>query len=299
MTQLVDRFSAVLSVDSCSRTTSTLGRTSMLRLAYEETWPESWKLTYIYDELELWGSRKDLGYTYQYRIRHDWSLHTIEKLIPAGGSVLDVAGAGGNFTLPLAEKGYRVIWNDLRSDLAGMVKQKYEFGEVEFSPGNVFELSKQWSGRFDAVLAAEIVEHVAHPDQFLACLAEVLKPGGRLILTTPNGRYFRFHNPRFSECADPSVFESVQFKPNSDGHIFLLDGHECRMLASRAGLQVESIALMTNPLTRGHVKLGRLLPYLPATFVSALEQGTRKLPRAISEKLHCQMVAILRKPENG
>lgn len=268
----------------------------MIRLAYNDNWPESWKLTYLYDELELWGSRRDLGYSYQYRIRHDWSIQSIEGLLPAGSEILDVAAAGGNFSLPLAEKGYRVTWNDLRSELAGMVQQKYESGQMAYVPGNVFDLAGQWEERFDAVLAAEVIEHVAHPDEFLACLATVLKPGGLLFLTTPNGRYFRHDLPRFSECPAPSVFEAVQFKPNSDGHIFLLDCDECRMLADRAGLSIEQIIVTTNTLTRGHIKLGHVLPWLPEFVVLGLEHATRKLPRALREKLHCQMVAVMRKP---
>lgn len=203
----------------------------MLRLAYDDKWPESWKTTHPYDEVELWGSRRVLGYTYQYRARHDWAMRSIEGAIPLGSEVLDVAAAGGNFSLPLAERGYRVTWNDLRADLAGMVKQKYEFGHMEYAPGNIFELAQQWQGRFDAVLAAEVIEHVAHPDRFLACLAGTIKPGGRLFVITQNGDYFRNDLPRFSDCPDPSVYESVQFKPNSDGHIFLLDCEECKMLA--------------------------------------------------------------------
>lgn len=207
-----------------------------------------------------------------------------------------MAGASGNFTLPLAEKGYRVVWNDLRSDLAALVKRKYEFGEVEFKPGNIFDFASDWLDRFDAVLAAEIIEHVAHPDRFLACLAGMLKPGGWLFVTTPNGRYFRNNLPRFSDCPDPSVYESAQFKPNSDGHIFLLDCGELRAMASNAGLEVEQIQLMTNPLTRGHVKLGYLLPYLPGRLVWALEAGTQKSPQWIRERVSGQIVACLRKP---
>jgi 2-polyprenyl-6-hydroxyphenyl methylase/3-demethylubiquinone-9 3-methyltransferase len=268
----------------------------MLRLTRDESWPESWKQGHSWDELELWGSRRDLGYSYQYRIRREWALHAIEELVPAGGCILDVAGASGNFTLPLAERGYHVVWNDLRPEMAELVKRKYEFGEIEFSPGNVFDFASEWVGRFDGVLAAEIIEHVAHPDRFLVCLAGMLKPGGRLFLTTPNGRYFLCNNPRFSDCPDPSVYEAVQFRPNADGHIFLLDCDECRSLAAAAGLTVERIALMTNPLTRGHVKLGHLLPYLPAGLVGTIEAGTEKLPRVLREKIHSQTAAVLRKP---
>lgn len=263
----------------------------------DESLSESSKEINIYDELEIGNSRRDLGYTYQYRARREWSLRAIEELIPAGGCILDVAGASGNFTLPLAEKGYYVVWNDLRPEMIQEVKRKYEFGQVEFSPGNIFDLAPRWSDRFDGVLAAEIIEHLAHPDRFLIALAQTLKPGGRLFLTTPNGRYFRADNPRFSDCPDPSIYESVQFKPNADGHIFLFDMDECKTLAAGAGLEVERISLMTNPLTRGHVKLGHLLPYLPAGLVRAIEATTQRGPRFLQEKINGQMVAVLRKPK--
>jgi len=53
---------------------------------------------------------------------------------------------------------------------------------------------------------------------------------------------------------------------------------------------------MNNPLTAGHVKLGYLLPYLPASIVGAFEKGTRGLPQFLRERISTQMVAILRKP---
>ena len=40
--------------------------------------------------------------------------------------------------------------------------------------------------RFDAVLALEIVEHVADRDRFLAALAQLVKPGGMFIGATLN-----------------------------------------------------------------------------------------------------------------
>jgi 2-polyprenyl-6-hydroxyphenyl methylase/3-demethylubiquinone-9 3-methyltransferase len=108
-------------------------------------------------------------------------------------------------------------------------------------------------------------------------------------MTTPNGGYFKNRLPKFSECADPTVFESVQFKPNSDGHIFLLHVDEIEPLARRAGLVVEKIALFTNPLTAGHVKTEALLEILPRGIVNVAEAATRSLPFTLQKKALVQM----------
>jgi 2-polyprenyl-6-hydroxyphenyl methylase/3-demethylubiquinone-9 3-methyltransferase len=267
----------------------------MLRLTLNPSWPALWQQCHLYDELEIWGDRRSLGYSYAYANRRISVIETVAKLVPAGGEVLDVAAASGNFTLPLAERGYRMVWNDLRPELAEWVRQKYERGIVDYVPGNIFGLCDRFRERFDGVIAGEIIEHVAHPDDFLRALAAVTKSGGLIFLTTPNGKYFRHHYPKFSEFDDPSVFESVQFKPDSDGHIFLLHPDEFTPLARKAGLVMENFALMTNPLTAGHVKLGLILPFTPERVVWTIERATRHLPHFLGARLNSTSFATLRK----
>ena len=47
----------------------------------------------------------------------------------------------------------------------------------------------QTSQQFDVITCSEVIEHVANQRSFLECLAGLLKKNGRLVLTTPNGRY--------------------------------------------------------------------------------------------------------------
>src|SRR5262249_8514601 len=148
---------------------------------------------------------------------------------------------------------------------------------------------------FDGVLIAEVIEHVAHPDEFLANAARLVKSGGIVVLTTPNGAYFRNRLPRFSNCVDPERFEASQFKPNADGHIFLLHPDEIRALASSAALWVEDLRLVTNPLTAGHLRTGMLLKYVPGGVINALERSSRSLPLRVREKLMFHAAARLRK----
>jgi SAM-dependent methyltransferase len=52
---------------------------------------------------------------------------------------------------------------------------------------------------FDGVVTVEVIEHVPEDEAFVSQSARVLKPGGWMVLTTPNGDYVRneppHHNP--------------------------------------------------------------------------------------------------------
>jgi 2-polyprenyl-3-methyl-5-hydroxy-6-metoxy-1,4-benzoquinol methylase len=64
---------------------------------------------------------------------------------------------------------------------------------------------------FDTVVSCETIEHVGDPGRAVAELARVLRPGGRLFLTTPNyfgnmglyRLYLRFTGRRFTEVGQP------------------------------------------------------------------------------------------------
>ncbi len=267
----------------------------MKTIPLNPAWPQSWRESHVYDCLEVFENQKidNLGYHYAYKSRQRRTLDLIKKHVAPGSKILDVAAAQGNFSLLLAEAGYDVTWNDLRSELIDYVKLKHERGKIEYLAGNCFEVCK---GRtYDAVLITEIIEHVAHPDEFLALVGGLVRPGGHIILTTPSGEYFINRLPKFSEYATPEDFESVQFKPNSDGHIFLLYEEELIDLGRRAGLETIDISQHTNPLTNGHVKLHLLLPFIPEKVVEAVERGTQKLPTALRKKLHTNWAVAYRK----
>lgn len=171
-------------------------------------WPQSWGISHHYDQIELYGHQPSSPYVHAYREPRRHTLELVRAAATPGSRVLDVAAVQGNFTLALAEMGYAVTWNNLRAE------------------------------PFDVVLAAEMIEHVAHPDRLQVAVAQLVKLGGTVVLTTPNGAYFRNPLPCFSDWPKPSVFESQQFKPNADGHIFLPAPEETARLAASAGLEV-------------------------------------------------------------
>ena len=262
----------------------------------ESDWPESWDLSYFYDCLEIWGKEDYSGYVSGYKNRQKMALSALQKHTPAKGKVLDLAAAQGNFSIAAAQLGYQVTWNDLRDDLIDYVRLKLpDAFDLDFISGNIFEIDDSYEGIFDTVMAFEIIEHVAHPDEFLHSISKLIKPGGRIIISTPNGGYFRNPLPRFSDFPDPSVFESEQFKPDSDGHIFLLHQDEIESLSNKAGLLIEYFHLLTNPLTAGHIKLRYLHRILPKVMIDWIEQLSAKLPMFLRRRIQSSTLVVLKK----
>lgn len=268
----------------------------MKRLYLTDSWKENWKKCYPYDLLEIYGDiAANRGYAYAYENRKNQVLSMVRSVVAPGSAILDMAAAQGNFTLALAEAGYDVTWNDIREDLAEYAEMKRETGKITYKPGNAFEVD--FGRKFDLVIALEVIEHVAHPDAFLQNLSKLVKNDGYVLITTPLGTYFKNRLPKFTEFEHPENFDSIQFGPNSDDHIFLLHPHEMKEMSAQAGLEVMEMRYYSNSLTHGHIKLNPLLRVIPKNMVFGFERLTQKLPPGIRNKIHTNFATLLRKNE--
>jgi len=174
--------------------------------------------------------------------------------------------------------------------------QSYATGKyLEIASGNLFELQPESLGDFDLVMACEVLEHVAHGDQLVNHLKKFLLPGGWLLLTTPNGAYFRSKLPTYSQINDFEELEARQFQPDADGHLYLYTPSELKTLLEEAGLQDITISLTITPWLSGHMGL-RFLPALVflAPIYYGLDWLTRQVGERVRVKLCTQMVALAR-----
>lgn len=55
-----------------------------------------------------------------------------------------------------------------------------------FVRGSVYDLSGFEKDKFDVIICNSVVEHIEHPEKFVAELSRVLKPGGYFLAKTPN-----------------------------------------------------------------------------------------------------------------
>lgn len=105
-----------------------------------------------------------------------------------GARVLDVGCGGGLLSEALAREGADVTAIDLAPDLIKIAKlHRLESGvQVDYRLSAVETLAAEAPGDFDAVTCMEMLEHVPDPASVVAACAGLLKPGGRLFLSTLN-----------------------------------------------------------------------------------------------------------------
>lgn len=111
-----------------------------------------------------------------------------ERVTLAGAHVLDIGCGGGLLSEAMAGEGARVTAVDLAPELikvAGL--HSLESGaKVDYRLQSAESLAAEMPGHFDAVTCMEMLEHVPDPGAIIAACAQLLKPGGRLFLSTLN-----------------------------------------------------------------------------------------------------------------
>ncbi|NSW54469.1 MAG: class I SAM-dependent methyltransferase [Armatimonadetes bacterium] len=174
----------------------------------------------------------------KYMARLEAVAAAVRKYAPFGGLVLEVGCAQANAGLLLAEEGYRCVGLDLLPDSLGYARMKHERGEFHAICGDATKLPFA-QGVFDAALVGELLEHCARPAQVLGGIAQCVKPGGCLILTTPNGERIGNRDRTFaSACAEED--EGRQFGPGGEDHLFEFTLGELSGVVRDAGLEVIS-----------------------------------------------------------
>ncbi|MEM8493781.1 MAG: class I SAM-dependent methyltransferase [Planctomycetota bacterium] len=132
-----------------------------------------------------WGDKRDSHST-----RYLWP--EVEQLLRSGediSRVLDLGCGNGNMTRRVKEAGFDTI--GLEPDDDGIQIAKQEHPDIPFEKLGVGDDPGEHQAAWDAVIACEVVEHLFDPFQLPRFAAKVLRPGGRLIVTTPYHGYLK------------------------------------------------------------------------------------------------------------
>ncbi|SIO15217.1 Methyltransferase domain-containing protein [Singulisphaera sp. GP187] len=162
--------------------------------------------------------------------------------LPREGSILEVGCGTGGLLVPALRSGRSIEGVDIASRWLVVARRRLADRGLT---GTLVVASAErlpWSdGQFDAVVADSLIEHLDDPAQALREWVRVLRPGGRLIVWSPN---------RFTITTDPHVgLWGLGWLPRTwvPGYLRLrrrqvwpprtLSAHEAGKLARAAGLQ--------------------------------------------------------------
>ena len=111
-----------------------------------------------------------------------------ERTTLADASVLDVGCGAGLLSEAMAQAGADVTAIDLAPNLLKVARlHGLETGiKVDYRETSVESLAEASPASFDAVTCMEMLEHVPDPASIIEACARLLKPGGRLFVSTLN-----------------------------------------------------------------------------------------------------------------
>ena len=143
-----------------------------------------------------------------------WHRYLYSTLFCKDKIVLDAACGEGYGSYLLSEYSKKVVAIDIDHDVIKFASRKYMNNNLEFIVGNVNNIPIKGKNIFDLIVSFETIEHINEKNQ-ITLLTEVkrlLKPGGVLIISTPNKSLYtdvlknknRFHVKEFylSEFSD-------------------------------------------------------------------------------------------------
>jgi len=141
----------------------------------------------------------------------------------AGGEVLDVGCGGGAFLERMRELGWRVV--GVEPDPRAVEVARAQRG-LDVRAGTL-EQNRFEDRRFDAVASSHVIEHVHDPLAFLVECARITRPGGRIVVVTPN-----------TESLGRRRLGTGWIGLDPPRHLHLFSRAALRRLAVRAGLRV-------------------------------------------------------------
>lgn len=105
----------------------------------------------------------------------------------AGLRLLDIGCGGGLVAEPMTRLGFEVVGVDATEEniQIATTHARQQGLQIEYRCDTAEALAAAGE-RFDAVLALEVVEHVADPADFLRLIGELTKPDGAVVLSTLN-----------------------------------------------------------------------------------------------------------------
>jgi SAM-dependent methyltransferase len=145
------------------------------------------------------------------------SRYLFARSVVVGTDIVDMGcGSGYGSAILARDRRHRVTGIDSSPDAVKAAAAAWSRPNIAFMVGDALDLHMS-PGSVDTVVSFEAIEHVTDPARFLDQIAQLLRPGGRLVLSTPDRDFYspgaqhgESHNPfHLSEMTRAELVELV------------------------------------------------------------------------------------------
>lgn len=205
-----------------------------------------------------------------------WPRNRFEAILhaaPTGESVLDAGCGNGYLLFQLRKRFKRLI--GLEYSPHRLEQARLNLTGLPFEPllGSAEAMTEIGTGTLDCVVSADTIEHI--PDVYAASreIFRVLRPGGLLILNTPNiaslPKRLRLLCGRFPSTSQPDegLGSDVLF---DGGHLHYFTFRSLARLLEKAGFSIER--------RLGYGRFGRIHDLRPSLLSGGVQLVARKQP---------------------
>jgi 2-polyprenyl-3-methyl-5-hydroxy-6-metoxy-1,4-benzoquinol methylase len=195
--------------------------------------------------------------------KSQWQVQTLSGILGGlrGKRILEVGCGLCGFLLSAKAEGAEVIGCDLSPESCEFAQKK--LGICVYC--STLECCLSSIGKVDAVIMRDLIEHPIEPLAVISAAHEVLKPGGVLLLHTPNGGEAGTH----IETAKKWVGFRVDLE-----HLQYLSPRTINWLSHKVGLSIERLVAFGFPGLKGI----NVLPSRGKTNVGRVKDMVKRIP---------------------
>jgi methionine biosynthesis protein MetW len=137
----------------------------------------------------------------------------LELIPPTAGRFLTIGCGTARTEQSLVESGKSVVGIEINEEAAAVARER----GIRMHVGSVEEsLAKIEDEEFDCVIFADVLEHLAKPEEIVAICAQRLVSGGHVVISVPNFRHFSVFWRLFVKgdvnYEDSGIFDHTHFR---------------------------------------------------------------------------------------
>ena len=171
-------------------------------------------------------------------------LSLIESLYPGKGDLLDIGCGPGFFLNSAKERGWNCHGLEILPEYIKYAKENFALENIRFE--SLDEPLTYDENTFDVITLWDLIEHLRNPFKNLKQINRIMKPGGLLVIWTPN------------------VKNAILRKENWIGyknlqHLYFFSGDNLKIMLGKAGFKI--VSLKTNKAKKGLLELKDFNPF--------------------------------------